>query len=244
MPTAPPSATDARVEAQVFWMRHGKEILAILAVAMLAAIGYAGYRFYVERQNSTAAVMLASAKNSSDFEQVIKQYPNTPAGASGYLLLAQAQRTEKNFAAANTTLQQFIGKYPTHELITSARMAMAANLEAMGKADDASAMYQQIASAYPKDFNAPVALIAQIRLLKAKNKMEDARRVCETILTQYRESFWANEALRELRGLKPTESEQAAARSTSPNGTNPPAMIARPPAAPASAVAPKAKKPK
>src|SRR5437870_255522 len=128
MPTAPLSASDANVEAQVFWIRFHKEIVSVLVLVILAAIGFAGYRFYSQQQNRTAAAALASAKKTQDYQEVVAKYPNTPAGPSACLLLAEAQRAEKNFAAANTTLQQFIAKYPKHELVGSARVAMAANL--------------------------------------------------------------------------------------------------------------------
>ena len=211
MPIAPPATRDAKVEAQVFWIKYHKEITAFLVVAILAAIGFAGYRFYSERQNSAAATLLASAKKAQDYEQVIAHYPNTPAGASAYLLLAQAQRADKNLTGSNVTLQNFLAKNPKHELVTSARMAMAANFESMGKTDEALAMYQQIVATYPQSFNAPLALISQVHLLKARNQNDAARRACETIISQYSESFWASEAFRELRALK-TERTCAIAR--------------------------------
>ena len=83
-------------------------------------------------------------------------------------------------------------------------MAMAANLESMGKSDEALAAYQQIATSYANSFNAPLALLSQVYILKGKNKNDEARRICETILTQYRTSFWAGEAMQELRLLKPS----------------------------------------
>ena len=131
-------------------------------------------------------------------------------------MLAEAQRNEKKFIEANATLQVFINKNPNHELATSARMAMAANLESMGKTDEALSMYQRIAASYPKSFNAPLALYSQVHLLKAKNQNEDARRVCEAILTQYRDSFWAGEAARVLRSLKPIGPSQPAVTPTIP----------------------------
>lgn len=65
-------------------------------------------------------------------------------------------------------------------------MAIAANLESLGKIDEPLSMYQQIAANYPDTFNAPLAMISQVHLLKAKNQTDAARRVCETILTKYR----------------------------------------------------------
>jgi len=216
MPTALPPSRDAALEARVFWIRFKNQIAAVLVVAVLAIVGFAGYRFYSDRRDSAASALLSSAKSVSDYQQVIARYPNTPAGSAAYLLLAEAQRNEKKFIEANAALQVFINKNPNHELATSARMAMAANLESMGKTDEALSMYQRIAASYPKSFNAPLALYWQVHLLKAKNRSEEARRVCEAILTQYRDSFWAGEAARALRSLKPVGPSQPTATPTIP----------------------------
>src|SRR5438094_8481923 len=86
-------------------------------------------------------------------------------------------------------------------------MAMAANLESLGKQEEALAMYQLVASTDAGSFNAPHALLTQARILQAKNQIEDARRICETIMTKYRDSYAAIEAARLLRTLKPSESQ-------------------------------------
>jgi len=107
-------------------------------------------------------------------------------------------------------------------------MAMAANLESMGKTDEALTMYQQIASAYPNSFVAPVAMLSQVYILKAKNRNDDARHLCEAVLTQYRMSFWAGEAMQQLRLMKPS----AAPTSSQPvQAATAPPLLARPPAA-------------
>ena len=266
MPTDQPS-TDAAVEAQVFWLRFQKQIAAALIILILAIVGFAGYRFYTHRRNSTAAELLGKAKNPQDYQEVITQYPGTPAGASAYLLLAETQRNQKKFAEANATLQAFIDKYPEHDFVPTAQLAMAANLESMGKNDEALLIYQQVANKYPNTYQAPLALISQVPLLKAKNRIEDARRVCEEILTKYRmpgqqaegmrddrmETVWAGEAMRQLRTLKPPEQPKprpgaATSLPARPSGPGVPPMIAAPTAppatGPAAAGAPTPKKPK
>jgi len=216
MPTVPPPSYDAALETRVFWERFKTEIIAALIIVVLAIIGFGAYRFYIDRNAAAASALLASAKSADAYQQVIADYPNTPAAADAYLLLAEAQRKEKKFADANATLQVFIDKNPNHELVSTAKMAMAANLESMGKNDQALSMYQQIASTYPNSFNAPLALLSQVYLLKPKNQTEEARRLCETILTRYRESFWAGEAAQELRLLKPSAWSEPALTSTIP----------------------------
>ena len=216
MPTVPSPSYDAALETRVFWERFKTEIIAALIIVVLAIIGFGAYRFYIDRNAAAASALLASAKSADAYQQVIADYPNTPAAADAYLLLAEAQRKEKKFTEANATLQVFIDKNPNHELVSTAKMAMAANLESMGKNDEALSMYQQIASTYPNSFNAPLALLSQVYLLKSRNQTEEARRVCETILTRHRESFWAGEAAQELRLLKPSASSEPAPTSTIP----------------------------
>src|SRR6266567_4406172 len=137
---------EAALETLVFWERFKNEIIGALIVVLLAVVGFTGYRFYSDRQAAAASALLASAKSAQEYQQVITRYPNTPASADAYLLLAEAARGEKRFAEANATLQAFITKNPNHEFVSTARMAMAANLESMGKSDEALSMYQQIAS--------------------------------------------------------------------------------------------------
>jgi TolA-binding protein len=230
MPTVPPPSRDAALETLLFWERFKNQIVAALIILLLALVAFAGYRFYSDRRASTASALLASAKGPQEYEQLIARYPDTPAGADAYLLVAEAQRREGKFADANTTLQAFITKHPKHEFVSTARMAMAANLESMGKSDEALSMYQQIASSYPNNFNAPLALLSQVYILKAKNRPDEARRICETILTQYRTSFWAGEAFQELRLLKPRVPSEPAVTPTIPPFLTRPPML-KPPAA-------------
>src|ERR1043166_2255991 len=149
MPTAPPPSRDVPLETRFFWERFKQPITAALLIVLIAVIAFTGYRFYSDRRAVAASALLASAKSGQEYQQVIKRCPTTPAAADAYLLLAEAQRNEKKFAEANTTLQTFISKYPQHELLRTARM---------GKADEALTIYQQVASAYSNSFNAPMAL--------------------------------------------------------------------------------------
>lgn len=203
MPTAPPPSRDVALETRFFWERFKKPILVAAIIVLLAGIGFTGYRFYSDRHAAAASAALASANTAQEYEQVIARYPNTPAGADAYILLAEAQRSEKKFTEANKTLETFIAKYPKYQLLVTAKMAMAANLDSMGKTNEALTMYQQIASAYPNSYAAPLAMLLQVYILKGKNRNDDARHICETILTQYRTSFWAGEAMQQLRVLKP-----------------------------------------
>jgi tetratricopeptide (TPR) repeat protein len=236
MPTL--STTDPVLESQVFWERHKKEVIAALIIAIVALAAYGGYWVYSVRRANSAAELLGNAKTSADFQKVISQYPATAAGASAYLFLANTQKNEKKFAEANATLQAFLEKYPKHELTGAARLAMAANLEALGKKDEALALYQRLVASDPHAFTAPVALLSEIHLLKEKSQIEEARQVCETILTQYRESGSAQEAQRQLRLLKGGSAPVAVPPTTTVTVPAPPVNSGPP--APVQSVAPSA----
>src|SRR5436190_983898 len=102
MPTV--TSADPVLDTQVFWYRYKAVMLAILIVAILGVAAWGGYRFNSERRDATAALALGGAKNSSDYQKIIAQYPGTPAAASAYLFLAEDQRKEKKYEEANTTL--------------------------------------------------------------------------------------------------------------------------------------------
>jgi predicted negative regulator of RcsB-dependent stress response len=240
MPTL--SSSDPVIESPVFWDRHKKEVIAALVVAVLAVAAFGGYYLYSDRREKTAASLLAAAKAPADFQKVISQYANTPAGASAYLFLADRQRQEKKFSDANSTLQSFLDKFSKHELAGTARLAMAANLESLGKRDEALAAYQRIAANEPKAFTAPLALLSTVHILKEKNQIEEARRVCETILTQYRESVVTMEATRELRSLKVPDSAKPMSPPAPTTTTPPPSVNVLPPA-PVQSAAPSAAAP-
>jgi len=234
MPTL--SSTDPVLETQVFWDRHSKKVLAALILTVLVVAAWGGYRIYSARRDAAAANLLTAAKTAADFQKVIAQYPGTAAAGSASLFLAEEQRKEKKFSEANATLQLFIDKNPQHQMKGTARMAMAANLESLGKRDEALAAYQRLAADDPQGFTAPVAMISQVHTLKEKNQVDEARKVCETILTKYRESLVANEATRQLRLLKPATPPEAATVKPPPAPTtNLPSFLLRPPDLPTAA---------
>jgi len=225
MATVSQITADPALETQLFWDQYKTTIIAVVAVAILAGLGYAGYQLYTARRAADATALLASANSPQEYQQVIDRYPGSGPAASAYLLLAAQQRAKKNYAEANAALHKFIDQYPKHQLITTAWMGVAANFESLGKNDEALSTYQRLATEYPQSFNAPLALLAEVPLLKAKNRNEEARRACETVISQYRDSIVASEAMRELMALP----KPAAAAIAKPAPSQESIPMARPP---------------
>jgi len=228
MQTAPTSTPDPLLETQLFFDRY-KMPLLMGALALILIVGaVSAYRYFAARKTAAATELLAKAKGPDEYNKVMAEYPSSGAAASAHLLLAAQQREKQQFAEANATLQRFLDKFSDHQLVTTAQMAIAGNLQSLGKPDEALEKYRRVAADHPKSFNAPLALLAQAQLLKQKGQTEEARRVCETVLTQYRESYAAQEAAGLLRTLKPTTPPAAAAA----------VPVAPPAGAPSSAPAP------
>ncbi|MBA3963314.1 MAG: tetratricopeptide repeat protein [Chthoniobacterales bacterium] len=201
MPTVSQISSDPALETSLFWDQYKVPIIALAAVLVLGGLGFAGYEVLAQRRAAEAASALASATTPEDYQRVIDGYAGSAPAASAYLLLAEQQRAKKNYADANLTLHKFIDQFPKHELITTAWMGVAANLDSLGKSSEALSTYQRLVAEYPQSFNAPLALLAEVPLLKASGKIEDARRACESIISQYRDSVVMSEAIRELQKL-------------------------------------------
>ena len=211
---------DPALETSLLWEQYKMPIIAIVLVLVLGGLGYAGYQLYAQRQGADASALLAAAKSPQDYQQVIERYPGSGPAASAYLLLAEQERSKKHYAEANGTLHKFIDQFPKHELITTAWMGVAANLDSLGKSDEALSTYRRLVTEYPQSFNAPLALLSEVPLLKAKNRLEEARQACEAILTQYRDSALANEAIRQL-GTLPKAIAPLPKTSAQPAGAKP-----------------------
>ena len=95
MPTAPPASRDVALETRFFLERFKKEIIAVLIVALLGVIAFTGYRYYSDRRAAAAAASLAGAKTAQEYQEVIDRYPNSPAAAAAYLLLAEGSAERK-----------------------------------------------------------------------------------------------------------------------------------------------------
>src|SRR5438552_2504299 len=150
MATVSQITADPAFETHLFWAQYKTTIVAVVVVLVLGGLGYAGYELYTARRGADARALLASAKSGPDYQQVIERYPGSGPAASAYLLLAAQQRAKKSYAEANITLHKFIDAFPKHELITTARMGVAANLESLGKNDEALSTYQRLATEYPQ----------------------------------------------------------------------------------------------
>ena len=206
-PVEPPTLLLA---APVFWERYKTLILGALALVVLGLAGSAVYGALHARKLAAASSALGAAKTPEDFAKVTRDYPDTPAGADAWLLLARAQREQSDAKTAEATLRTFTDKYPKNPLAGGALLALAGDLQARGDRDGALGLFQQAADRYPKSYSAPLALLGKAELLRVMGKTDDAKRAYENLIATFPGSIAAQQAQGALRFLRAPLSAGAA----------------------------------
>ena len=195
-------APEPGFDAEVFWIKHQKNVLLFTLLFLLALGTYAASEWLRERKLTGAQDLLASAKTPADYQKLIAQYPGTAAAGNAHLLAAAQLRKDGQLDESSALLRAFAEKYPEHQMVSGAWTSLAANLEAQGKADEALAMYQKVSTSYAGSFSAPVALMAQARLLKVKGKTEEAGKIYAQVIARYPETALAQQAAQESKQPK------------------------------------------
>lgn len=233
---------DTGFDALHFWDTNRQIILIVGGVILLALIGFGIYQINQAHYLAAAGAALSQAASEDDYRAVIDKYPGTVAAGNAAIRLAGMLRAEKKYDNAIQVLQGFLDKYPAHPLASGADLSIAEILEAQGKPDDAMSRYQEVAAKYPDSYSAPVAVLDQANLLEFQGKTDDARRVFENFAAQFPDSVFAQQAMTEMRLMRPAPGAASSSPSPAANPENPalpsflnPAGAAPPPAAPAPA---------
>ena len=129
--------------------------MATIIVALLAASRLRRISILFRTPGDAAAICWPAPRLPRNFRKSSTSIRARRPARSAYLLLADAQKAEKKFNEANATLQTFVDKNPKHEMAGTARLAMAGNLEALGKKDEALATYQRLATSDPRPLPRP-----------------------------------------------------------------------------------------
>ena len=79
--------------------------------------------------------MLMSASNLTTLQDIVKQYPTTPAAPIALLLLARSHFDSGNYALADGAYSDFQMRYPEHFMVVSAQLGRFHCMEAMGQMD-------------------------------------------------------------------------------------------------------------
>src|SRR6266403_1474770 len=222
-------------DLEVFWADHGKQI-TIAAAAVIAIVGFLLYRQYQSSaQAEQAATMLASARDASSLEQVIRAYPQSSTAAEAMSRLADLYYRSGKYAEAASTYERIIKEFPTHLLAESAKLGLATVLESQGNVEGAKKQYLQIINSGPNNYVVNAAKMGLARCLEVGGQKKEARQLYEEILALGQNSPWFTQAYlqwvvlsRDMPPEKPNESSAQTAAPPIKSGQQVPAPMTVP----------------
>ncbi|HOW96795.1 MAG TPA: tetratricopeptide repeat protein [Kiritimatiellia bacterium] len=193
-PSAAPAPRTDTDRLRALWREYGQPALIGLGLAAAFLLGFGAYRSYRQNNVVKAAQLLARAGSVEQLQQVVSQYPSTPAAPMAMLTLAARQFDGGQFELAQYTYAQFEQKYAKHPMKSAAELGRAQCLEAMGQMDQAEQAFDAFVAAHPDDYLVPLARLNKARVLAQANKLEEARAAYEDFIAANPESGWLPQA--------------------------------------------------
>jgi len=240
-PAAPEQLPPTPVETDTdklknLWREHGQPVLIGVGLAAAIFLAIAAYRNYRQSATERASMLLNTAKNPEQLQQIVNQYGNTPAAPAALLTLASEQFMAGQYDLARNSYAQFAQKYPKHPLFEAAAFGQAQCLEAGGRIEAAMDAYASFTKAHTNNYLTAPAQIGRGRCLEQLGRFKEAKAVYEDFLVAHTNSPWATQVEsaakfvdKEIRAEK---KKPAAAAATTP------APSAKPPVSPVNPSAP------
>ena len=154
---------------------HTKKLVIGVILIALGVIAYVVYDGLAEAEAQKAGAALLQAEKASDYQDVIKQWPESNAAASARLLLADLQWADSQPESIET-LENFISQHPEHPSIATAKVSLGLRLLEQGKTADAIATLTEVAESDSATYIAPLACIALGDIAKAAGETGDAKK--------------------------------------------------------------------
>jgi outer membrane protein assembly factor BamD (BamD/ComL family) len=137
--------------------------------------------------------MLNVASSGQQLEEIIQQYPSTPAAQIAMLALAKAQYDSGSYDLASKTYAQFEKQYPKHYMVPSAKLGRIYCLEAIGLTEEALAQYTAFA-AQTNQYLRPLAVFGEARCMRQLGRLADAKALYEDFIAANPKSRWLPQA--------------------------------------------------
>ncbi len=184
------------------WLQRNK---ALIIVACLVIIGGAAFLSFQnianDKKNNEADQAFASAQTPEALEVVSRNYPETEAGLFAALLVADRYFQQGEWDRATQAYQRVLDHHSSSILAPSARVGLAAILQAKGQTDEAIKSYQSLILEFPHSLQAPQAQFSTGRLQEGQGKLKEARQTYETLITTYTTSAWKAEAQERIKKI-------------------------------------------
>jgi tetratricopeptide (TPR) repeat protein len=173
-----------------------------IAVGILVVIAMVT-GFWIQNQETRrheARALLVNSDNDAGWLEIIRKFPDTPAGAEAYIKLAQNAHDQQSYEDALDYYERFIEEFPMHPVRPAAEYARALCLEGLGNTDEAEASLVAIKSE-PGHPYAGGASVALARIYLQKDDTLAARQVLSDFIATDQSSAFLGDARQMLRTL-------------------------------------------
>lgn len=193
-----------------FLRENGISILVGAGVAAAVFLGWSLYRNLQTSQRETAAAQIFNAQTPEQIQQVVTEYPKTPAASLAQLILAGQAFDQGQYEMAHNLFAQFIEQHPDHELRDNATLGIVQCTEASGRYTEALDGYTRFIAEHPGHYLEPTATFGKARCLELLGRFEDAQAVYEGFIAgRDEDDNWRNRAESALAMLKKDMRAQA-----------------------------------
>lgn len=183
------------------WYRtQGRQLVMAAAVLLLAALGTAAFLRHRDNQADLASAALMTTESVEGLENLKRQYGGTRVGPLVGLRLAEAYFNAGNFKGARTEYEVVLKRNARHPMADTARVGLAATLEAEQSFEEAGAAFEAFARENPDHYLYPVAVLGQARCLAARNDKTAARDLLDRLIVARSGTPW-EEMARDLQGV-------------------------------------------
>lgn len=222
--------------------KSAQPVFVGVTIALVAFIAYSAYKWYRQDKLERASALYAAASSPMQWQQVVNEYPGTPAAPLALLSIASTHYHDAKYDEAEAAYQQFLTNHSGHVMQRSVEVALAYCQEAKGRYMESAQSFESFAKAQPDHYLFPMAVFGQARSLEQAGQFDEARIVYEDFIAAHSESEWLEEAESSLKYLdmKARAREKGipypppiAEMAPPPQAFQPPPLIAAPPATPA-----------
>lgn len=182
--------------------QHLTVIAIVIGAVLLVALVAAGYGIQQRRNADRASQMLSVAQNQQQLEEVLMQYPSTPAAPMALLAVAAGSYAAGAYDQAANQYTQFQQKYPRHPLAVAAELGQVQCQEGRGDVDQALGGYMLFITTHPDHYLTTQALFGKARCLQLARRYAEARAVYEDFIAAHPTNDWTPQAEMNLRLLE------------------------------------------